>query len=192
MKKKFASIMIIGVMLIAASMTALAASNMPPQVGATLPAMNLQKPADSGDVRYLGLSGSGMFSPDQVKGQVLIIQIFSMYCPYCQKDAPNVNRFFSLIENNPKLKGKIKLIGIGAGNSQFEVNTFKKKYMVQFPLIPDADFTIHKIVGEVRTPYFIVVKLNGPKKKEVVYSRLGGHENAEAFLAEVVQLSGIK
>jgi peroxiredoxin len=170
----------------------LAASNVPPQVGSTLPDMKLLKPSDSAELKYLGLSGSGTFSPNQVKAQVLIIQIFSMYCPYCQKDAPNVNRFYDLMENNPKLKGKIKIIGIGAGNSQFEVNTFKKKYKVEFPLVPDADFSIHKIVGEVRTPYFIAVKLNGSKKPEVVYSRLGAHENIEAFLAEVIKLGNVK
>jgi len=179
-------------MLMGVSMTVWAASHMPPQVGATLPAMNLQKPADSGELKYLGLSGSGMFSPDQVKGQVLIIQIFSMYCPYCQKDAPNVNRLFGLIENNPRFKDKIKIIGIGAGNSPFEVNTFKKKYKVAFPLIPDGDFKIHQIVGEVRTPYFMAVKLNGSKKPEVVYSRLGAHEDVEAFLAEVVKLGDVR
>jgi peroxiredoxin len=171
MKKQV--IVMIAIMFILTFTASLYAATQPPQVGSTLPDMKLQKLDDS-------------------KTQVLIIQIFSMYCPYCQKDAPNMNRFFSLIENNPGLKGKIKILGIGVGNTQFEVDTFKKKYNVQFPLIPDADFTIHKIVGEVRTPYFIVVKLNGPQKKEVVYSKLGGHENVEAFLAEVVQLSGIK
>ncbi|MBP1711208.1 MAG: putative rane protein, partial [Deltaproteobacteria bacterium] len=169
-----------------------AAPTQPPQVGSSFPEMKLPKPADSEDLKYLGLSGSGTFKADEVKGQVLIIQIFSMYCPYCQKDAPNVNRFFGLIENNPKLKGKIKILGIGVGNSQFEVNTFKKKYKVEFPLVPDADFQVHKMIGEVRTPYFIVMKLQGPKKLEVVYSRLGAHENVEAFLDEVIKLADVK
>ncbi|MEN6639433.1 MAG: redoxin domain-containing protein [Smithella sp.] len=189
MKKRVAFIAII---LVLAATAALYAATKPPQVGGMLPEMKLQKPADSSSLKYLGLSGSGTFSADQVKSQVLIIQIFSLYCPYCQKDAPGMNRFFSLIESNPKLKGKIKILGIGAGNSQFEVNTFKRKYQVEFPLIPDADFEIHKIIGEVRTPYFIIVKLSGPKKLEVVYSKLGAHENVEAFLAEVVQLAGIQ
>ena len=170
--KKQVTVMI-AIMFILTFTAALYAATQPPQVGGTLPDMKLQKLDDS-------------------KAQVLIIQIFSMYCPYCQKDAPNVNRFFGLIENNPQLKGKIKLIGIGAGNSQFEVNTFKKKYKVAFPLIPDGDFKIHKIVGEVRTPYFMVMKLNSSKKLEVVYSRLGAHENVEAFLAEVVKLGDVK
>jgi peroxiredoxin len=188
--KKYAAMMV--VMLLLVSTVALAASTQPPQVGNSLPEMKLPKPADSGDLKYLGLSGSGTFTADQVKAQVLIIQIFSMYCPYCQKDAPNVNRFFGLIENNPKLKGKIKILGIGVGNTQFEVNTFKKKYKVEFPLVPDADFQVHKIIGEVRTPYFIVVKLKGANKPEVVYSRLGAHENVEAFLDEVIKLANVQ
>ena len=190
MKKRFVSI--IAILLILVSATAIAATTQPPQVGSSLPEMKLLKPVDAIDLQYLGLSGAGLFSPDQVKAQALIIQIFSMYCPYCQKDAPNVNRLFDLMEHNPNLKGKIKILGIGVGNSMFEVNTFKKKYKIGFPLIPDADFKIHKIIGEVRTPYFVVVKLNGPKKLGVVYSRLGAHENIEAFLAEVVKLTDIK
>jgi len=164
----------------------------PPAVGSTLPAMKLSKPLEAGDLKYLGLSGSGTFSVDDIKTQAVIIQIFSMYCPYCQKEAPNVNRLFGLIENNPNLKGKIKIIGIGAGNSPFEVAAFKKKYKVEFALIPDSDFKIHKIVGEVRTPYFMVVKMDGPKKPEVVFSKLGAQGSIETFLSDVVKLADVK
>lgn len=179
-------------MFVLASVSATAAANEPPRVGGPFPELKLTKPADAADLKYLGLSGSGEFHVSQIKAQAVIVQIFSMYCPYCQKDAPHVNRLFGLIESNPALRDKIKIIGIGAGNSQFEVNTFKKKYQVQFPLIPDADFKIHKIVGEVRTPYFIVVKMNGSRKQEVVYSKLGAHEDIEAFLAEIVKLTDLK
>jgi len=190
MKKIFVFILL--GMLILAFASVAAANNQPPQVGSSLPEMKFLKPADSGALQYLGLSGTGEFTVDQVKAQAVVIQIFSMYCPYCQKDAPNLNRFYSLIEGNPALKGKIKIIGIGAGNSAFEVVTFKKRYKVEFPLFSDADFKIHKTIGEVRTPYFIVVKLKGPKKLNVVYSRLGVHENIEAFLDDVVKLAEIK
>lgn len=180
------------VLMLLMAMNVHATTNTPPQTGSPLPEMNLLKPKASADLKYLGLSGSGTFTMDQVAAQVVIIQIFSMYCPYCQRDAPNVNRLFSLMENNPSLKGKIKILGVGVGNSQFEVNTFKKKYSVEFPLIPDGDFKIHKIVGEVRTPYFIVVKLKSGSKPEVIYSRLGAQENIEAFLGQIVQSAGIE
>lgn len=190
MKKKL--VCLAAVVFVLSAATALAAQNNPPETGQPLPEMKLLKPASASELKYLGLSGSGTFTVDQISAPAAIIQIFSMYCPYCQRDAPNVNRLYSLIENNPKLKGKIKIIGIGAGNSEFEVGTFRKKYKVEFPLIPDADFKIHKIVGEVRTPYFIVVKISGPKKTGVVYSHLGAHENIEAFLAEIIKLADIK
>ncbi len=190
MRKRFSSIL--AMMLIVASAATAVAASQPPQAGNSLPEMKLNKPADSAELKYLGLSGSGTFSVEDVKAQAIILQVFSMYCPYCQKDAPNVNRLYGLIENNPALKGKIKIIGIGAGNSPFEVATFKKKYKIEFALTSDADFKIHKIMGEVRTPYFIVAKMSGPKKPEVVYSRLGTHESVDAFLAEVVRLADVK
>ena len=162
------------------------------RLGGGVPDIKMVKPADSDDLKYLGLSGSGTFSVEDIKAQALIIQIFSMYCPYCQKDAPNVNRLFDLIEKTSHLKGKIKMIGIGAGNSSFEVKTFKRKYQVEFPLIPDGDFKIHRLIGEVRTPYFIVLKMRGQKKPEIVFSKLGAHESIDAFLGEVIRLTDIR
>jgi len=43
-----------------------------------------------------------------------------------------VNEMFRKIEGDVKLKGKVKLIGIGVGNSAFEVNHFKKD--LQYPV----------------------------------------------------------
>jgi thiol-disulfide isomerase/thioredoxin len=169
------------------------AENIPPKVGSPLPEMELLMPSNPGDLKYLGLSSGGKtFKPGQIKAKIAIIQIYSMYCPYCQAEAPNVNRLYGLIENNPALKDKVKIIGIGAGNTSFEVGTYKKKYTVAFPLIPDEDFKIHKIIGEVRTPYFIAVKITAGGRPEVIYSRLGALENIGLFLAQLVKSAGLK
>ncbi len=179
--------------LVLSMVTAIAgAENGPPKVGIALPEIELLKPGNSAELKYLGLSGSGLFKINQIKAKVVIIEIFSMYCPYCQAEAPNINRLYSLIEGNSAFKNNIKILGIGVGNSQFETNTFKKKYSIVFPLIPDADFKLHKILGEVRTPYFIVVKLNGSKPPEVIYSRLGALENNDDFLKQIVKSAGLK
>jgi hypothetical protein len=105
-----------------------AAENIPPKAGSTLPEIDLLMPNNSADLRYLGLSSGGKtFKVGQIKATIVIIQIYSMYCPYCQAEAPNVNRLYGLIENNPALKDNVKIIGIGAGNTSFEVGTYKKK-----------------------------------------------------------------
>jgi thiol-disulfide isomerase/thioredoxin len=168
------------------------AANRPPQKGEMLPVMNLPIPKSPGERSYLGLTGVGSFKISQIKANVVIIEIFSMYCPYCQKDAPGVNELYDLVENNPDLKNKVKIIGIGAGNSTFEVGVYKKTYRVPFPLIPDQDFTIHKACGEVRTPYFIVVQTHEDGSPLIVHSQLGDYPGAKPFLELVLKSSGLK
>ena len=168
------------------------AANKPPEKGEQLPAVNLPIPKDPDARSYLGLSGSGFFKIPQIKAKVVIIEIFSMYCPYCQKDAPGVNDLYRLIENNAEVRDKIKLIGLGAGNSSYEVGVYKNNYTVPFPLFPDKDFTIHKAFGEVRTPYFMVVKINENGTHQIVHSQLGNYPGAEPFLDVVLKASGLK
>lgn len=164
----------------------------PPQVGEVLPDINLAIPENDAEKAYLGIKGGEFFKIPQIKARVVIIEIFSMYCPYCQREAPKVNQLYSLIENDPVLRDKIKLLGIGAGNSPFEVGVFKGKYNVPFPLISDGDFTLYKSIGEVRTPYFFGVRINDDGTHQVFYSKLGEFGVPEEFLQTVVQLSGLK
>ncbi len=51
----------------------------PPQKGGVLPEINLPLPGDPVHNSYLGLSGEGLFQIPQIKAEVVIIEIFSMY-----------------------------------------------------------------------------------------------------------------
>jgi peroxiredoxin len=168
------------------------AADKPPQKGETLPSIQLPVPKSLVEKSYLGLSREGSFTIPQIKARVVIIEIYSLYCPYCQKDAPGVNELYQLIEKNPDLKKDVKLIGIGAGNTPYEVETYKKTYTVPFPLFSDQDFKIHTACGEVRTPYFIVVKINEDKTHQIVHTQLGDYPGAEPFLDLVLKSSGLK
>jgi peroxiredoxin len=168
------------------------AANKPPVKGGTLPQIRLAIPKDTGEKSYLGISGEGYFKIPQIKTTIVIIEIFSLYCPVCQTSAPEVNALCQMIEQIPDLKDRIKMIGIGAGNSALEVNTFKEKYKVLFPLFPDQDFKIHKDLGEVRTPYFIVIKIKKDRTLEVVYSEEGAFGEAEMFLQKILKDSALK
>lgn len=163
----------------------------PPKTGELLPEITLSVPLETEHQKYLGLPKSGEFTIPRIKASIVLIEFYSMYCPYCQDAAPRVNKFYSKIENNPDLKEKIRLIGIGVGNSQYEVDVFKNKYKIDFPLFPDADFSIHKLIGEVRTPYFIGVRIKEDGTHHVFYSKLGGFDDVDEFLSLLVQLSGI-
>ena len=163
----------------------------PLAVGQELPEIRLPIPSDISHKQYLGLTGEGTFKLSEIKASVVIIEIFSMYCPHCQREAPTVNEFFEKIEHDANLKDKIKLIGIGAGNSEFEVSFFAKKYQIPFPLFADGDFVIHKMMGEVRTPYFIGIKINRDGSHHIFYSKLGGPKAAAPFLNSLLKASGL-
>jgi hypothetical protein len=63
---------------------------------------------------------------------------------------------------------------------------------VPFPLFADGDYVIHKMVGEVRTPYFIGVKLNPDGTNRVIYSKLGALGGVDDFLSTLIKLSELQ
>lgn len=167
------------------------AATKPPGVGDVLPEIILSVPPKPEHQKYLGLAGEGRFTIPKIKAKVVLIEIFSMYCPHCQSNASIVNEFYRKIENDKNLKEQIKLIGIGTGNSSYEIDVFRKKYNIEFPLFPDGDYSIHKMVGEVRTPYFIGVKIGEGEAHSIFYSKLGGIENTDKFISLILGLSGL-
>jgi peroxiredoxin len=189
-KKPFVCCAAFAICLLVMSHAGLAFTN-PPAIGASLPPFKLSIPEDASAQSYLGLSGTGQFTIAQIEAKVVIIQIFSMYCPVCQKEASRVNKLYRTIEKRKDLKDKIKIIGIGTGNTAFEVGFFQKKYEVDFPLFPDENLSIHRILGKLRTPYFIGVKINREGSSEVFYSRLGQFKDINSFLKRIVELSGL-
>jgi peroxiredoxin len=168
------------------------AEGITPPKGAVFPEIALHVPQNTIENDYLGLRGKNSFKLSQIKAEILILEIFSMYCPYCQKEAPLVNELYQIINNRPDIRDKIKIIGIGAGNTPFEVDVFRNQYKVQFPLFSDESFSVHKSVGEVRTPYFFVIKINADGSNKILYSKVGSIQDPNQFLDLIIRESGLK
>lgn len=164
----------------------------PLQPGEQLPRIVLPPPETPEHGKYLGVTDSNPFSVSDIEAEIVIIEIFSMYCPHCQREAPIINQLYHKIENDPKDKRSMVLIGIGVGNSAFETDYFKKTYEIPFPLFPDGDFTIHKQVGEVRTPFFIVVRLKPDLPPTVIQTHAGGIDEPGKFLEAIEKKAGLE
>ena len=104
-----------------------------------------------------------------------------------------MNELYEAIEGRPDLKGKIKLIGIGAANDSAENSKFKKMHSVPFPIFPDKDFSITMGVLEISaTPTFIGVNINADGAHQSFYFKSGPFGEAPEFLAQVLKLSGFE
>jgi peroxiredoxin len=163
--------------------------NKPPTAGDVLPVIELPAPQEGRLQEYLGVSGSGLFSVDQIKADIVIIKLFSVYCPLCHKDAPKMNQLYAKIESSAELKGRLKLIAIGAGNSVLQVAQFKKEYGLTFPVFADGDSSIHRQLGSVKFPYYMGVKLDGGHNARIFYARLGQIQNTDTFLQSILRTS---
>jgi peroxiredoxin len=168
------------------------AADQPPQAGAVFPDITLSAPKNEEAQDYLGVRGKGSFKISQIQAQLVILEIFSMYCPYCQREAPQINELYQLMAKRPDLKDKIKIIGVGAGNSAYEVGVFRDKYAVAFPLFPDEDFAIHAAVGQVRTPYFFAIRINPDGSNRIIYSKVGTIEDPQRFLELLLKQADLK
>jgi peroxiredoxin len=109
-----------------------------------------------------------------------------MYCPHCQAEAPALNELDALITSRG-LDSDLKLIGIGIGNSDFEVDVFRQKYDVTYPLFSDPEFVVNKCLGEVGTPFFYVLDIDPASGRiRVADTMLGRMESPAAFLERVL------
>lgn len=164
-----------------------------PKVGDILPDLTIKAAPQPAEAAYLGLPPSvKSFRLSQIKAEALLVEIFSMYCPRCQASAKSVNGMFNNLTALPQGQ-KLKMLGIGAGNSAYEVSVFRKQYEIPLPLLQDGDYTLHKAFGTVLTPAYMVLKpAPGGKGFQVLLFQEGVIADYQAFLEQALRVSGLQ
>jgi thiol-disulfide isomerase/thioredoxin len=155
----------------------------------SLPQLVLTVPADEDHRVYLGLQESGdgaTFEVAKIEADILLIELFSMYCPYCQAEAPLVNELYELMQALPASEPMVKIIGIGASNSDFEVDHFRKTYDVEFPLFSDQDMAMYNALAGAGTPGFVGARRDAAGGFSIVLRQSGGFYSAADFLKELI------
>jgi peroxiredoxin len=147
-----------------------------PKKGDTLPAFELQTPDSEKAKEYLGISQL-RFRLKDISCRLLLVEIIGVYCPQCYQQAPKFNTLFNRIEKG-KLKGQVKMLAIAAGGNTNEIKYLYEHVQYGFPVVPDEQFEVHKLLGEPRTPFTLLVDPEG----KVLYTHMGIIENVDAFL----------
>jgi len=133
-------------------------------IGDKFPSFEIKNGISDKDYEYLGLFKGSFFSKkrttlNDIKADLLFIEFMNKYCIVCQKDAPEYARFFHEIENDERLRGKVKIISIAIGNNVKEAEGFRKEYAIKYPILSDRETEIYRKIGSPRgSPIVYILK----------------------------------
>ncbi len=150
----------------------------------------LQFPFDGNEQHreYLGIASQSTLSLSQVHAERLIVVIFNTFCTICQADATMLNMAYEVVDQDPILKGRVKMIGIAAGNTAMEVEQFRQSHNVPFPLFSDPDFKMDRAIPkDLRTPILLSVNNAQGEPLRVVKVHTGALKRVEDIFDDLFQ-----
>ena len=135
---------------------------------------------------YLGIpAGATDVALTKIGAEILLIQVFDMYCMNCQREAPDVNALYERVQGSDLAK-RVRFLGIGKGNTQTEVRIYHERYKVPFPLFADPNKKAVNQMGIDRTPTFVIVDL----KRQRVLHEQWRLESAESMFERLRKAGG--
>jgi len=158
----------------------------PPKAGgAAPPGLTLRGPLSSEDRSYLGIGAGESFKLSEVKAGFVLLEVVGVYCPQCHVQAPLFDKLFARLSQDPELGGKVKMLGMAAGATKEEMEYLRESGVYKFPVASDPDFAAHKLLGEPKTPFTMLLDAKG----KVLYAHLGIIEDVNAFHEKIVALT---
>ena len=137
---------------------------------------------------YLGIGKKKVFAFEDISAKVLLVDYINTNCSNCIRSAPIFVELYRKIEEDSLLRGKVKMLAIGAGDTQTEVNYFKENFKVPYPIFPDEEYKAHDAVGAPRVPFLVIARRDSQGKWVVVDTRLGmigeGEYRSTTYLEE--------
>ena len=154
--------------------------------GMLLPQFTLAGPITADAQRYLGLKNPEPFSLSQISSRLIFVELFSVLCRDCQREAPNINKLYNYIQKDPELEKGVKLIGIGMRSDNKKIQVYKTSFNVKFPLFPDPDNTIFDKLGDPKVPFFMVINNAG----KVLMTHFGPIKDLDEFFSQIKKIYG--
>ncbi|MBT3377782.1 MAG: redoxin domain-containing protein [Lentisphaerae bacterium] len=163
-----------------------------PDRGESFPDLGLPLPKEVAECAELGLpAGEGEFRLGDIAADIVVVEVFDMYCRYCQEGAPQAAELSALSSSSGK-KAKVRMIGIALGNSDYEVALFKSKHNTPFPVFADNDGRYHRALGaRIGRPSFYALRLDGERNTILeTQSGLFTERSPGAFLERALGRAG--
>lgn len=155
-----------------------------PGVGDSMPGLEIIAPSLQQDQQYLGVPAQGVFGLEDIAGELVILEVVGVYCPYCHKQAPLFNSLFQRLKR-AGLEEKVKMLAVASGATAPEVAQLRKHSSYAYPVLRDEDFSVHAALGEPKTPYTLVVNKQG----EILFAKLGVVDDIGNFFKTIQDLA---
>ena len=76
----------------------------------------------------------GTASLEQLRGRVVLVNFWAVWCPPCRKEMPSMARLAEQMGKRP-----FTILGVNEGESPDEIRAFLKQVPVNFPILLDAE-----------------------------------------------------
>jgi hypothetical protein len=164
-------------------------SNVQPRTGDLFPRISFTNVLTHQEQAYLGVPKKKIFSLQDIPGEVLIVMFLSTHCPICVKSLPACKEVFETIERDQNLRGVVRLMGIGVGNTVTEVTALRDEHTIPYPIIPDPEFKAHKAAREPVVPFVVVCLRDDRRRWLVAVAHLG--DLPETLIDEIRAILGV-
>lgn len=89
-----------------------------------------------------------------------------------------MNRFHQRVRKNPRLAEKVRFLALAVGATDKEAEVLRGQFKHDFPILNDPDFKAHKLLGEPKTPFTLIVRV---KTREILWTHLGRIEDYDGL-----------
>ena len=134
---------------------------------------------------YLGLGAPGPFSIGAVRADLVVVEFFNSSCYACALMAPVLDDAWRKVDARADLKGRVRFLGIGAGNTLEQVRDFHDRYDTPFPMIADPEFAAFDALGTLEgTPYLMLLR-TGADGKVTARAQVGHIPKSDTVVAAI-------
>jgi peroxiredoxin len=155
------------------------------RLGDSFPELSFPNVLNTQERAYLSLGEQETFTMKDFDEELLVVEFLNKYCFHCQVQAPVFVMVYNTIQADPELRNKVRMIGIGAGNTRHQLEVFREETGVQFPLVPDADFVAYDAVGSPKTPFTLLLRKDTGGNRIVASAHRGVIYSDKGFVEEI-------
>jgi len=160
-----------------------------PSEGKSFPDLPLKASNDPRDSEYLKTKANATFRLKDLKADLVLVEIMNINCGSCRKQAPAYNNLYELIESNPDIRGRVKMMSIASGNQDKYIRLYKDHFKVPYPVIEDPEFDMYNAIGRTPTPLAVYVRIDHENNRGIVASaHLGFNEDYQQIYNDIRSL----